>query len=286
VLGFHCGAFPGSQGEGSSSEVERDIYGTAGFGKAFIDRALATANSDMWKPDAAELMSSHVVTKLSDGREFAMGGNPLTRAEWDKSMQQSAPVYDALKRKYPVDYDQILDIFASGSARGTPPAELTAKAQQKLRATIMTLLPLADDGVLVEFARLRADEYRTLQAQDAAACTKFVAGASLDEGVIRKLPADLTKRELVLHEQIVLSAGQRDKSDSTEESVKASWVGIKANLAKKGFGTADLQALAQPGEASSPARYCATAVELFAEIVRLPTREAALVFRDMYGGDK
>lgn len=288
VLGFHRGAFPGSAPEETTSGVEREIYGAAGFSKAFIDRALATKNSDMWKPDASELLSYRVVTKLSDGREFALGGSPLTRDEWDKSMQKSAPVYGALRQKYPGDYNQILDIFSSGSARGTPPAELTAKAQEKLRSIIMTLLPLADDGVLVEFAKLRADEYRTLQAQDAAACYKFVSGVSLDESVVKKLPPELAKRELALHEQIVLSATQRDGQGSPQEGTKAStrelWERIKASLSARGFGTADLQALALPDEPSSPARYCATAIELFAEIIRLPGKDAALVFRDMYSG--
>ena len=43
VLGFHRGAFPGSQSDDVGSGVEREIYATAGFSKAFIDRALATA---------------------------------------------------------------------------------------------------------------------------------------------------------------------------------------------------------------------------------------------------
>src|SRR5207244_2892607 len=67
VLGFHRGAFPGSQPDDTTSGVEREIYGAAGFSKAFIDRALATKNSDMWKPGEAELLSYKVVTKISGG---------------------------------------------------------------------------------------------------------------------------------------------------------------------------------------------------------------------------
>ena len=282
VLGFHRGAFPGSQPDDSTSSVEREIYAAAGFSRPFIDRALATKNSDMWKPDATELLSYRVVTKVSDGRELAIGGNPLTRDDWDKSMQKSARVYSALKQKYPAEYGEILDILSAGSARGAPPAELTAKTQMKLRSIIMTLLPLADDGVLIDFAKLRADEYRALQVLDATTCYKFVSGESLSESDVKRLPPELDKRELALHEQIVLSAGQRDKPVDAEQSIKASWDGIKANLAKKGYTTADLQSLALP-DPDSPARYCATAVELFAEIIRLPGKDAALVFRDMYG---
>ena len=286
VLGFHRGAFPGSQPDDTTSGVERDIYGAAGFSKPFVDRALATKNSDMWKPDSAELLSSRVVTRVTNGRELAWGGTPLSRDQWDQIMLKSASsVYRAIRQKYPGEYGQMLDMLASGSARGTTQAELTDKTQTRLRAMIMTLLPQADDAVLVDFAKLRADEYRALQGQDAAACYKFVSGVSLDGSVIRRLPEDLVKRELALQEQIVLSAKPRDKQDGTEAGIKASWEAIKANLAKRGFGAEDLKSLATPDPAS-PTRYCATAVELFAEIIRLPGKDAAPVVRDMYATDK
>lgn len=286
VLGFHRGAFPGSQPEETTSGVEREIYAAAGFSKAFIDRALATKNSDMWKPGEAELLSYRVVTKVSGGGEYAMGGAPLSRDEWDKSLMKSAPVYSAIKQKYPDDYNRILDIFSAGAARGAPVGEMTQAGQAKLRAIIMALLPQADDAVLIEFARLRADEYRALQTRDALACYKFVSGVSLDESVIKQLPAELATRELSLHEQIVRTATAREKAGNTEESAKALWSTIKANLARKGFSSTDLQALALPEEPASHTRYCATAVELFGEIIRLPGKDAALVFRDMYGADK
>jgi GYF domain 2 len=286
VLGFHRGAFPGSQPEETTSGVEREIYAAAGFSKAFIDRALATKNSDMWKPGEAELLSYRVVTKVSGGGEYAMGGAPLSRDDWDKSLMKSAPVYSAIKQKYPDDYDRILDIFSAGAARGAPVGEMTRAGQEKLRAIIMALLPQADDAVLIEFARLRTDEYRALQTRDVVACYKFVSGVSLDESVIKQLPAELATRELSLHEQIVRTATAREKAGNTEESAKALWSTIKGNLARKGFSSADLQALALPDEPASPTRYCATAVELFGEIIRLPGKDAALVFRDMYGADK
>src|SRR5262249_34289084 len=40
VLGFHRGAFPGARSEEVSAGIDRDIYAAAGFGQAFIERAL------------------------------------------------------------------------------------------------------------------------------------------------------------------------------------------------------------------------------------------------------
>src|SRR5262249_49149676 len=113
-LGFHRGAFPGSQAKDLGSDVERGIYSAAGLTKAFVDKALATANSDMWRPTEAELVSAKVVTKVTGGNEFAIGGVNMLREAWDKSLMSSLPVYAALKQNRPDDYNEILDIFVTG----------------------------------------------------------------------------------------------------------------------------------------------------------------------------
>ena len=280
VLGFHRGAFPGGQSDDVGSSVERDIYAAAGFSEAFIDRALATPNSDMWKPAATELMSYKVVTGLSDGDEFAIGGSGgLTSEEWDKALLKATPAYGAVKQKYPADYAEILDIFVKEAARGTPRAAVIAKARAKFNELIKNLLPQADDAVLIEFGRLAVDEYRALQAQDPQACYRYAVGTEVDESVIRMIPPDLARRETSLHEKIILSAQKRDKTPSTE----AAWTRIRDNLLRKGYSTAELQEMGgKTIPPSSHARYCAATIDLYDEIVGLPAAEASFVLREMY----
>jgi hypothetical protein len=278
-LGFHRGAFPGSQANDLGSGVERDIYSAAGITTDFIDKALATDNSSMWRPTEAELLSAKVVTKVSDGNELAIGGVNMSREEWDKSLMKSQPVYAALKQNYPAEYGEILEIFLNGGARGTPRGELTATAQAKLYGTIRTLLPLADDPVLVEIGKLRADEYRALQARDVAACYNYASAAVVDPGVVKLLPAELGKREQAMHEQIVRSAKKRDK-----QGTKDSWDKIKASLAQRGFSAADLQMLGRKVESPAYPRYCAAAIATYEEMLRLPVAEAGAVLREMFAG--
>ena len=282
VLGFHRGAFPGSQSDDVGSGVEREIYAAAGFSKAFIDRALATANSDMWKPDVAELMSYRVVTKLSDGDEFAVGGYggpALSSEEWDKALLKATPAYGAVKQKYPADYAEILDIFVKEAARGTPRAAMIGKARARFNELIKTLLPQADDAALIEFTRLATDEYRALQAQDPAACYKYVSGTDVDESIMRMIPPELVKRETSVHEKIIQSAQRRDKAGSTE----AAWTKIRDNLVRKGYSAVELQAMGDKTiPPSSWARYCAATIDLYDEIVNLPARDASVVLREMY----
>jgi len=282
VLGFHRGAFPGNRSDDMGSGVEREIFAAAGFSKAFIDRALTTPNSDMWKPAATELMASRVVTKLSDGDEFAIGGygaRTLTSEDWDSALLKATPAYGAVKQKYPADYAEILDIFVKEAARGTPRAAVIGKARAKFNELIRTLLPQADDGVLIEFSRLAMDEYRALQAQDPAACYKYASGTEVDESIVRMIPPELVRRETSLHEKIILSAQKRDRAGSTQ----ASWVKIRDNLVRKGYSAADLQEMgAKTIPPSSWARFCAVTIDMYDEIIRLPATDASLVLREIY----
>ena len=278
-LGFHRGAFPGSQAKDLGSDVERDIYSAAGITTAFIDKALATANSDMWRPTEAELLAAKVVTKVSSGNEFAIGGVDMSREDWDKSLMKSLPVYAALKENRPDDYSEILDIFATGGARGTPRGEVYQAAQAKLHSVIRTLLPLADDPVVIEIGKLRVDEYRTLQSKDAVACYKYVTAEVVDPAVMKLLPAELGKRETAMHEQIVRTAKQRDKV-----STKATWDKVKINLLARGYAPTELQMFGKKVEPTLYARYCAIAIASYEEILKLPASDAGTILREMFAG--
>jgi hypothetical protein len=272
-LGFHRASFAGEDNvDNHGSGIERTVYSAAGISKVFIDRALATKNSDMWRPTEAELLSAGVVTRISTGDEFAIagfGGKELSRDDWDKSLLKASPVYAALKDKYPRDYDEILDIFSKEAARGTPRAQLLGMARARLSEFIKTLLPLADDPALIDFGRLVADQYRAIQAQDETACYRFAAGVSVDETIIRMIPAELGSRELALDARIILST----KPGRGKQDTAASWDKIRANLAAKGFSGADLKLLdSKTVEPSQYSRYCSLAIGLYQEITNLPAR--------------
>ena len=99
-LGFHRGAFAGE--DQIDGNLERSIYAASGISAAFIDRALATKNVDMWQPPEAELVSAGVVTRITNGDEYAIAGDGgrLTREDWDKGLQKAALVYRVMKQKY------------------------------------------------------------------------------------------------------------------------------------------------------------------------------------------
>ncbi len=205
------------------------------------------------------------------------GGNKFTRDDWDKSLQKSA-VYKAMKEKYPKSYEEILDVYSDGVARGTPQAELVGGARAKLQGLIKALLPQADDAVLIAFGRLAVDQYRALQGQDKAACYKYASGVA-DEATIRLFPKDLVERELEISAMIISSARNQGAAVNTD----ASWEKIIATLDQSGFTDSDRQMLA--GTSISPsnyARYCDFSITVYQAVTNLPTKEATSVLREMF----
>jgi len=276
-LGFHRAAFAGEdQIDGS---LERSIYSAAGISVAFVDRALATKNADMWRPSEADLMSAGVVTTITTGDEYVIsgGGGMLAREDWDKALQKTASVYRVIKDKYPKTYGEILDTLTEGTTKGTPQAQVIAEARTKLHNLVRTRLPYADDAVLVEFGRLVVDQYRAIQLQDEAACYRFASGEG-DQNVVRLIPKELTERELELNARIISS----DRTKNGPRNNEDAWATIGARLNSRGYSAKDLQLLSGKVTAADQARYCDLIIVLYQEIDNLPLIEAAAILREFF----
>jgi hypothetical protein len=278
VLGFHRGAFAGEDDVDDGSGTQRDVFSAAGIENRFINIALSTKNKDMWRPSEPELVSAGVVTKITTGDEFAFGGG-LTRQDWDQGLLKSAGVYRALKDKYPQSYEEILDVFSSGTEAGTQRVEVIARARTRLNELIKRLLPLADDAVLIEWGELARDEYRALQARDSAACYRYASGGLVDNEIGALIPADLGEREAAISERIVSSARTREGAANTD----APWRKVRSRLSAKGYNQSDFQLLSSnQAEPSAYARLCSLSADMMDEISRLPREEAAAILRQIY----
>ena len=72
-LGFHASTFPGVGAEEleESAVIERDAFAASGFDPAFIARAQATPNDDMWIPTSIELQRANVIMGVASAGQFA-----------------------------------------------------------------------------------------------------------------------------------------------------------------------------------------------------------------------
>jgi hypothetical protein len=119
----------------------------------------------------------------------------------------------------------------------------------------------------------------TRNLEDAASCYRYAAGVSVDEAVLRMIPSELSKRELAINEQIVLSARTRGAPENTDSA----WAKIRKSISQRGYADGDLQLLStEIVPASAYARYCSVVITFYQAIVELPSKEAGAVLRELF----
>jgi hypothetical protein len=152
VLGFHRGSFAGEdQKDSPELEGQRKIFTEAGYDARFIARALATPSSNLWKPSEAELLKSGVVTKVSDGTEYAFSGLPAdaSRDSFSKSLKGDAGIYATISARFPKEHDEMVNSYYDAFVAGKTEVEAITILHAKLESVISANRSLADDDVLI-----------------------------------------------------------------------------------------------------------------------------------------
>jgi hypothetical protein len=278
ALGFHKGAFPGAN-DGGLDQVQKAIFVRAGFDTAFITKALSTPNSDMYQPESSELLSAHVITAVTDGTQFALSGmGPnVPKDVFAASLAKAQPLFGTMKERFPDFYESFIDDYYQNLMQGKSEAETIATTREKLQSFIVRLIPLADDAVLVDYAKILSEQYKTLKKLDVAAC--YQHASSLGKGDITSaFPADMSAPEWAIQERVVRTASERP---SIDQKLKAAVSGqVFRSLAAKGVTRSDLEIMvAKSVDPSKYELYCANNIALLREISQLPEQNGALLMR-------
>jgi hypothetical protein len=278
VLGFHRGTFAGEdQKDSLELEGQRKIFTAAGFAPQFIVRALATPSSDMWTPSATELIDAGVITRVSNGSDYAYSGFPpgLSKAYFFDSLAKSADVYAAIRDRLPKRYDEMVATFHQAVIDGKTETETVIEIQRQLGVILAELRRSAADDVLVDFSNLYADQFTWLQQQSPSACYQFGRTGMR----AADYPKELGARELDIEARLVRTAAA--KPDTREPSPEL-WKKFYKRLSVRGVSKADIDMLGRDdlGDVQQ-ARYCAAMIALFKEIAALPPAEAAQVIKSV-----
>jgi hypothetical protein len=278
VLGFHRGSFAGEDYKDSPELAgQRRIFTAAGYTLQFIDRALATPSAEMWKPSEAELLSAGVITRVSNGADYAFSGFPpdLTRAYFSAALAKFADVYAAIRDRDPARYDEIAAAYYQAVVDGKTAVETIDQISGLANAFVSPLRKSAADDVLVDIANLYADQYEALQKQRPELCQQFAATGTFPG----ELPKALLDRELNLKARIVRTAsGTFDRTPPGAEL----WNKLADRMLAGGISKADI-ALIGTVDAKNfqPSRYCAATNAFYREIARLPQVESARIVRTL-----
>jgi hypothetical protein len=289
VLGFHAPAFPGTTKDDleSASRDQKRFFAQAGFDGTFIDQALSTPSSEMWKPSAGVLTAAHVITGLSDGTDFAISGygGDVSKDRMADLLAGDMPLLQSLRDRFPKDYDEVVSTYYNGYVSGTPEAQATALTKVKILSIIATLRPFADDAVLAELGSVYADEYQALGTTSPALCYQYASGVGGKDDFSTDLPAALVNRENEINRRVVETANRRQ--DVPAAVLGDLWKKLGTQIGTKGLGNDQINLLISDSvDASKYGEYCQISATFYREIAGLQQPEAGMLMRSLLSNKK
>lgn len=284
ILGFHAPAFPGMTASElqSASFDQKQIFIKAGFNSKFVDKALSTPSSDMWKPSAEVMAAADVITGLSDGTDFAVSGlgADVSKDLMANMLARALPLLQVLKDRFPKEYDGIINTYYEDYIAGKTDAEAVVGARAKVLLIISTLQPLADDAVLADMGAMLADQYTALGAKSPILCYRYASGIGVKGNIAENLPASLVTRENEISRRVVETAKKRQ--DVSAAIVSELWKKLSTQIAAKGVGDDQLKLLTSGSvDPSKYGEYCQASTIFYREMARLPPREAGILMRSI-----
>ena len=282
TLGFHKGSFPGVS-EGEFDTQQHNVFRTAGFDTDFIARALSTPHNDMWKPSSDILLAARVITRITDGTMFAasgLGAN-LTKDKVAADLARALPVFRTIQVRFPAQFDSMVDEYLDGILKGKTEAETIGIMRGSVLPFIVSLIPQADDDVLIDYNKVLVDQYTSLSAKSAAACYSYASGTGPSTNYSAEFPKDLLQREIDVQERVVRTATKRTSTNPTV--LNALFAKLRKQLLAKGLTDADFALMeAANVDRSKYGQYCRATILFFREIGRLSPQENATVLRSIF----
>jgi hypothetical protein len=255
----------------------------AGFDAKFIERALSTPHKDMWRPSPDVLLTAGVITRITDGTVFAasgLGAN-LTKEKVAADLARSVPVFRTIQVRFPAQFDSMADEYLDGILKGKTEAETIGIVRGKLLPFVVSLIPQADDDVLVDYNKVLIDQYTSLSVKSPAACYSYASGTGSPTNYSAEFSKDLVQREIDVQERVVRTATKRPSANPTV--LNALFAKLRKELLAKGLTDADFALMeATNVDRAKYAQYCGATILFFREIGRLPPRDSATVLRSIF----
>lgn len=285
-LGFHAAAVPGfsSVESGAANGIQRAVLVRSGFDKAFVDKAVATPNSDLWTPSLKELQEANVVTDVADGSQFAASGfgARASKKAFASDMVNDSEILAWQKRAQPEAFDDAVDDYYKDYLDGVTDDDLTETLDYwEYRAIIRNVKASGDDDAVIDLGRLFVEELKLLRAEDAQRCARF----GFKGGAVFRTQYDFDSDILDRYRDIGLRVvAERDPRPAPDEEAVAP---LLANILARMRATRTPADIALLGEGepkrAEAAAYCAAVIGFYEAILKAPHAEAATLLRAQMG---
>lgn len=277
-LGFHRGVFAGNE----NADGVRKLLLVAGIEASFVDRAVAQSAASIWYPTNAELVAGHVVTAIVDSYRFPASGfganAPLM--VFEQAMRET-PALAAVGDAEPHLFEEMAELYSQGYFKGWSAGQIEDELRKtKISPFIAQRLPQLEDDLLVDYARLLADQSAALGARDPAACYGYATRGG-DAQAVALMGAELLAREVALTERMLRSRNQRVPTSLTGVTAANTRL-FQALSAQFDVDTAAMLTDPTKLRPEQYALFCNVVVARFRAIAALPPREAGNLLSGLF----
>jgi hypothetical protein len=271
-IGFHAPGFAGADAgfEASGRDFTRKVYLAAGLPAAFIERALAVPNSDMWYPERDELIKARVITRWSFGGESsAFSSGVASKEELALALRQNG-TFKAIEARYPDIFQAALERGWAAKQQGANDAAVSGAMRSAVSEVYGRLFKEADDATLDSFAELFVWQAKAVRAVGYDACDRFLE-STLNISAI--LPREYGARE---EEWLRSTLARAPAPPAPPRSAEARDAALKLLLSR--VPAAYLPALAEPLRHRGEPLRCDATIALYdaANAMQPPDRHAVL----------
>ncbi len=285
-VGFHQPYFPGMTEESKREAValEQRRLEQLGVSPIFARKANTYSPQEMWAPDADELLSAHVATRVVAASDYGISGLGL-EASSDVQLQKfltDIPIYQAIQIADPVTFNDIVVRFIAGVRRGVRLAELTDQISPLIEGVFKSSLPFAPEDQLIAYTNLSIRKLTTLFDGDPAKCYFYQnsdksspAEFEAANGLLR----DFSKEEQMLKASIIGS--RLNVSMPTDQEADTLLLRLLSKL--KLDHRLDVSLLnAKEVKPQRYAAYCLTTIAMWKVVMDFPRKDREILLRFLY----
>lgn len=284
-LGFHQPGLAGVTNWFWSDAIEADARAmvAAGVDPGFVDRAKAVRNADLWEPTRDELLAARVVTRVSDGAEFAIVVDDprVALASIERELLEGR-LFRVLKLYEPEVYGAALEtIERVVQAEGTL-GDIRRDVFGRVVEVLARRLPQASDRAVVDFGRHVATALGILERADVGLCFSYLFPEAGGGNALLALPQDVRDQESDVIASVIESAATAPADHLSEAEVGSAFEQLGFRMGRRlgrERAAAVFQIIGAPQEHRS--MICGAMRELYDEILTMPGPIAGRLFRTL-----
>lgn len=280
-IGFHQFKSVGEAGGSADDDaMARAVYERAGIPGEFIAKVVSTPPAKVWYPTHEELLAANIITRRSLGGETASVATRLLTRDAAVAELKKEKAFAALAQRYHEEFEQIVDeIWVRIQQRQTD-VEVFSAGRTRLMQFYSKLMPLASDESLFALNQIILDQATALRTKSAEACVEVVFPSGKASNAPALIPVELTRRELDLVTQIILSADPKNRTAVNQNAMQHVFENVRQQLSEQ-----QIQIITSPEFRSTtdPDETCSAVIAYLKVIDSLAPNDKRIALRSTYG---